>query len=610
MGGRAIGLWPPALSERWRWLFAPSFANLGFAIRTSVAAMLSLLIAMWMEMDSPQWAPLTVWVVATASRGETLSKARWRLVGTVVGCCVGIALIALFPQAAGLFFISLALWIGLCCGLATFFDGYRRYGLLVMSFTSAIVATGAISQPDDVFNVAMARGTYIILGIACEAALAAMFLPGVQQEARRRLIGRLRQVTETITARTATAVPFEIEAESRLLTELVDANTRIEFDVLEMGPGTRHSADHARATLARLLAVLARARGGGAGPDLEPDLKAAWKHIQTIISPFRGDRFTFRTRSSRQMIEAVSNGLRAAGGIIGAWFLWEVTAWPSGSSFVSFVALVYGLLATREVPALASGGFLRGALWCAGVAGIYVFLVMPAVTAPEYLGILMLVPMIVGGLAARTPRLVNHAFSFNMFLPVLIGPSNLDRYDEISFLNGASAFLGAVLFARLTFGIVFPFQADSHLKRTAAWVETQLQALARVQNGLSIHQWLASNADSMVRAVRTCQGVPRETMLDYMDRHMQAMVLGMWVIELRDAAKSPMTPNSVQLRLRVFLRAWRRKSDRASGTALMVLHDLEKRPDVSPDVLVALHGLALRFQVQEERTPSQASPIL
>ncbi|CAI9122042.1 FUSC family protein [Brytella acorum] len=606
MDGRAIGLWPAGLIERWRWLFAPSLGNLGFALRTSVAAILSLLIAMWMEMGSPQWAPLTVWVVATASRGETLSKARWRLVGTVVGCCVGIVLIALFPQAAGLFFASLALWIGLCCGLATFFDGYRRYGLLVMSFTSAIVATGAISQPDDVFNVAMARGTYIILGIACEAALAAIFLPGVRQEARRRLIGRLRQITETIAARTAATVPFDIEAESRLLTELVDANTRIEFDVLEMGPGMRRSADHARATLARLLAVLARTRGGGTARDLEPDLKAAWNHIQAIMSPFRGDRFVFRTRSSRQMIEAVSNGLRAAFGIIGAWLLWEVTAWSSGAAFVSFVALVYGLLATREVPALASGGFLRGAVWCAAVAGLYVFLVMPAVTTPEYLGILMLVPMMVGGLAARAPRLVNHAFSFNMFLPVLIGPSNLDRYDEISFLNGASAFLGAVLFARLTFGVVFPFRADSHLKRIAAWVETQLQSLGRTRNRLSIHQWLASNADSMVRAVRTCQGVPRETMLAYMDRHMQAMVLGMWVIELCDAVKSASTPNGVRLRLRVFLRAWRKDSDSLSETALMVLHGLEKRSDVSPGIRAAVQGLAGHFHPAQELSLSAA----
>ncbi|MCP1247725.1 FUSC family protein [Gluconobacter oxydans] len=581
------------LIQRWGWLFAPSAKDLGFAVRTSVAAILSLLIAMWMELDSPQWAPLTVWVVATASRGESLSKARWRFAGTIIGGCMGVALIAAFPQQAGLFFIALALWIGLCCGWATFLDGYRRYGFLVISFTSAIVATGAISQPDDVFNVAMARGTYIMLGTVCEAGLAVLFLPNVQKEARARLLGKLQQVTAKVAshADVLRAGRFDPETEGRLLAELVDANTRIEFDVLEMGSGTRRSADHARAVLARLLAVLARAQGGATGIDVDRDLEAARNHIQAIIAPPRHDRFTFRTRSPRHILEAVLNGLRAATGIMGAWLLWEVTAWPSGPAFVSFVALVYGLLATREIPALASSGFYRGAVWCAGVAGIYAFFVVPAVTAPEYLALLLLIPMVIGGLAARAPKLVNHAFSFNMFLPVLIGPSNLMRYDEVSFLNGASAFLGAVIFTRVTFGVVFPFRADSHLRRTSAWVEQQLRFIAR-GGGQTVHQWLAINAASMVRAVRSCQRVPRDVMLAYMARHLNAMALGLWVIELRDAAARETTPVSIRRRLQVFLRAWFRKGDGAAPLAQTVFLSLRKEPAVEPDVRTALQRLA------------------
>ncbi|MFT9165607.1 MAG: hypothetical protein ABF504_11070, partial [Komagataeibacter saccharivorans] len=44
------GLWHVKL----RWLLAPSPADMVFALRTSLAAALSLLIAMWMELDSPQ----------------------------------------------------------------------------------------------------------------------------------------------------------------------------------------------------------------------------------------------------------------------------------------------------------------------------------------------------------------------------------------------------------------------------------------------------------------------------------------------------------------------------------------------------------------------------
>ncbi|MBO1324300.1 FUSC family protein [Acetobacter sp. TBRC 12305] len=586
-------MWPVDIAQRWRWLFAPTSADLGFAVRTSAAAILSLLIAMWMELDSPAWAPLTVWVVATASRGETLSKARWRLVGTGIGCCMGVGLIAAFPQETGLFFIGLALWIGLCCGFATFFGGYRRYGFLVASFTSVIVSTGAIHQPDDVFSVAIARGTYIVLGIVCEAALAAMFLPTVRDQARQRLLMRLDQITAEVSRRVNDihAGAGDIDAEQQLLASIIAANARIEYDVLEMGAGARRQGDHARGALACLLGALARARGGAPHEDIGKGLAEAHAHIQTISSPRRGDRFTFRTRSPRDKVEALYNALRAITGIIGAWLLWEITAWPSGTTFVAYVALVYGLLDTREIPALASSGFFRGALWCAAVAAFYVFRVVPAVTSPECLACLLAVPAIAGGLAARNPALVNHAFSFNMFLPVLIGPSNLMRYDEVSFLNTTGAFLGAVLFARLTFGVVLPFRADDHLMRTARWVDRRLGTVAR-DPGMSVHRWLSENADSMVRAARMCQRVPPDVMRQAMARHLQAMVLGMWVIELRDIANDPHTPAPTRKRLRVFLRTWTRAPLVAVQNAAMIAHNLQRHTQANPAAITALNGVA------------------
>ncbi len=589
--------WPRG--ERLRWLFAPSFGDLAFALRSSLAAALSLLIAMWMELDSPQWAPLTVWVVAQSSRGESQSKARWRVAGTIVGCVAAVALVAAFPQASGLFFVTLGLWIGLCCGFATFFDGYRSYGLLVTSFTSTIVATGAIIQPDQVFDVAMSRGTYIILGIVCEAVLAMIFLPNLQEKARARLLGRLETVCAAVSVGVARLVGgrADPEADQRLLAELMMANGRIEFDVLEMAPQTPRIADHARAAIADLLMMLARARGIAAsgrspGPALERDYQAARAHVAACVTPVRGDRFRFRTRSQRHAMEAVQNGLRACAGIIGAWLVWEVTAWPAGVTFVSMVSLVYGLLATREVPVMASGAFFRGALWCAAVAGVFAFLVIPAVTAPECLVLALLVPMTIGGLAARHPATAGYAFSFNMFLPVLIGPSNMGRFDEVSFLNGASAFLAAVLFARLTFGTVLPFRADAHLRRTRAWTESRLRAVADLRSRVTAYRWLSDNADSMVRTVRTAQDIPREALVPAMERHLEAMTLGMLVITVRQAVQDGRVPAGAEKRVQAFLRAWERSGDGARPVARELLWGLERRGGADPALVGALAGIA------------------
>lgn len=179
-----------------------------------------------------------MWVVAQSSRGESLSKARWRIAGTILGCCVAVGLIAAFPQSPALFFGVLACWIGLCCGMATFLEGYKAYGLVLTGFTSAIVATGAIMQPDQVFDIAMARGTYIVLGVVCEALLALLFMPGLQAHARARLKTRLESAQALVRKRVTCLVeghPTTELDQSPLLGELTAAGSRIEYDALEAG---------------------------------------------------------------------------------------------------------------------------------------------------------------------------------------------------------------------------------------------------------------------------------------------------------------------------------------------------------------------------------------
>lgn len=458
LGGRAAGLavsgstfgseLRDVLIQRWGWLFAPSAKDLGFAVRTSVAAILSLLIAMWMELDSPQWAPLTVWVVATASRGRACPRRAGGLRARSSGLH-GRGPDRSVPQQAGLFFIALALWIGLCCGWATFLDGYRRYGFLVISFTSAIVATGAISQPDDVFNVAMARGTYIMLGTVCEAGLAVLFLPNVQKEARARLLGKLQQVTAKVAshADVLRAGRFDPETEGACWPNWwmpipASSSTFLKWDPAPgaarimrgrfwrvcspFWPGRRagrpalmwigtlrpRETISRRSSLRRAMTVSRSARAPAPYPRGGPERVAGCDRHHGGLAFMGSDGLAFRT--GLRVFRGA--GLRAAG--------------DPGDPGTGVVRL------------LSRGGVVRG---CCGDLCVFV---VPVVTTPEYLALLLLIPMVIGGLAARAPKLVNHAFSFNMFLPVLIGPSNLMRYDEVSFLNGASAFWGRHLHAR------------------------------------------------------------------------------------------------------------------------------------------------------------------
>ncbi|QHI95304.1 hypothetical protein GT348_02560 [Aristophania vespae] len=56
-----------------------------FALRTTIVSLIALGIAFWMELGEPQWAAMTVWIVAQSSRGMSHSKGKWRIIGTLGG---------------------------------------------------------------------------------------------------------------------------------------------------------------------------------------------------------------------------------------------------------------------------------------------------------------------------------------------------------------------------------------------------------------------------------------------------------------------------------------------------------------------------------------------
>ncbi|MCE2565113.1 FUSC family protein [Komagataeibacter sp. FNDCF1] len=251
------------LRARFRWLYAPRVADFGFALRTTVAALLALVIALWMEMDDPQWAAMTTWIVAQNSRGQSLSKARWRLLGTFGGAVAGVALIAALPQASWLLFPVLAAWVGVCCGLATFLRNFHSYALVLMAFTSGLIALNAANTPQDVFAIALSRSTYIFLGIVCESVLASIFAPRLADVARReiglrvaRAIGQAGQALDGMLA--GQDVGF---LRSRtLLGSVFSISDQIEFSEVEMRHRT-HAGDHARAALATVAVVMSRGMG-------------------------------------------------------------------------------------------------------------------------------------------------------------------------------------------------------------------------------------------------------------------------------------------------------------------------------------------------------------
>src|SRR6266568_8576677 len=87
---------------------------LTFALKTYVAGLLALYLAFWLGLDEPRWALLTVYIVSQPESGLVLAKGFYRILGTIAGLLVSIALVFGLAQYGELFVAALAVWICFC----------------------------------------------------------------------------------------------------------------------------------------------------------------------------------------------------------------------------------------------------------------------------------------------------------------------------------------------------------------------------------------------------------------------------------------------------------------------------------------------------------------
>ncbi|NHO33763.1 FUSC family protein [Acetobacter fallax] len=249
--------------KRWNWLFAPSIPDLVFSLRTTITSLVALSIALWMELGQPQWAAMTVWIVAQNTIGESLSKAHWRVVGTLAGAVAAIMLVAASPQQPWLFFPLLAGWIGLCAGLGTLCHNYHSYTFVLMGFTCAIISVSAIDTPDQVFSIAVARSTYILLGVVCEMTVALICEPNVASRARAAVRHNLQDIIEGTASVVRDVLISHAPPERDLyntFSRVMTLNDRIEFSAIETGHSGPMVAS-ARATLGQAAKFMSRGLG-------------------------------------------------------------------------------------------------------------------------------------------------------------------------------------------------------------------------------------------------------------------------------------------------------------------------------------------------------------
>ncbi|EHH69160.1 hypothetical protein GMO_04670 [Gluconobacter morbifer G707] len=658
-----------------------------FALRTTAAALLALGIAFWMELGEPQWAAMTVWIVAQNSRGESISKGRWRLVGTVVGMVAAITLMALFPQYPWLFLPALAIWVGLCAGLATLTHNFRGYALVLAGYTCTIIALGAVNDPDHVFNIAMARGTYIFLGVICETAAGMIFLPNVAQRAREELRKRLQTVLSNAVGGLTDVLrqkPGAIDRLSTLLGSLQASSDQIEFSRIEIR-SAGNEVEHAYVTLGLVARVLSRGLGlrtritsvthfpdalhplmedmakalDGLPERLQTDRRgiAALVQVEALLAECRGRMQAILPRNDEDSLNegiiltgvevmlsdlcetlrsyrasvdgapiserrhltrnadwraSTRNGIRTMASLLFGAYVWEVTAWPQGSVFLTFIAVVCARFATFENTVLLSANFFYGAVWAALASVIPVFIVLPVTSSYTFFCLVVGFFMMLGGLASRNPSTAVLAASYGTFFPFLLGLGNASRINELGWFNTTMALLAGLGAGVIIFRAVLPFTPARAGAVLRYQLKRSLRRLALPGVSMDEYVWINEGTQSMERAVRFAGSLSSERAEAMLRGTLSVLTVGRNVLMLRKLAQHGSLPESAVAAVDGMVRNLLRRTLPLTHTAATVdptlqeLYDLERQsqdPSVRHDLVLAIGSLLI---VQSELPASRA----
>ena len=138
------------------------------AVRTTTAAVGSLLIARLCKLPEAYWAAITTMIVMQSTLGGALAISKQRLAGTAMGAAMG-ALIATFAGTNVILFGAGILALGLICALLRMDRSAYRYA----GITLAIVLLVARNQA--AWIIALHRFIEISLGIAAGLLITAIW---------------------------------------------------------------------------------------------------------------------------------------------------------------------------------------------------------------------------------------------------------------------------------------------------------------------------------------------------------------------------------------------------------------------------------------------------
>lgn len=155
----------------------PEFGDVIFSLKTFIAAMLALAIALCFDLQNPYWAVGTVYIVAHPLSGASTSKAVYRLLGTAIGGAMTVIMLPNLVNSPEILTLAISLWMGICLAVALLDRTPRSYVFMLAGYTTALTGFPIVATPDTAFTYATARVTEIAVAIICAAVVSRVMMP-------------------------------------------------------------------------------------------------------------------------------------------------------------------------------------------------------------------------------------------------------------------------------------------------------------------------------------------------------------------------------------------------------------------------------------------------
>jgi uncharacterized membrane protein YccC len=491
------------------WLERETVAELIFSLKTFAASLLALFIAFWAALDDPRWAVLTVFVVSQPDSGLVVAKSFYRMLGSIAGVLVTIALVFAFAQYGELFLASLAAWIAFCCFAARTTRNFGSYGFQLAGYTAAIVGIPAALNPSGAYTLIVARFTEISLGIACAALVSrlifvrelrpkvAALVHDLTRRAdhfatiaidpaadRGRVAAERAQLTKDFVAVEAMQQSAFFEsADARLRynarRELRDAAVEL-CAVVEGAAARRGPVPDSATTSIRELISDANGTPAGYGAVVSTLVRAAdgqavararLRLRQSVAAFERGDDPPAPNVADvfwSDPVGAALTAIRAVLAIAITSAFWFVTAWPNGPTAVVVAAVVCTLFASMQQPDKIALACIATVLVAAVPVFVTQFHLMPLAVDFPSMAVAIAPLLLISGYILAQPGIGPLGMLSAVYFTYASKIDNVMSYDAVGFLNSSFAVLvgigvGAVLFA--TFFPETPAHASRRFRR-------------------------------------------------------------------------------------------------------------------------------------------------